>query len=106
MKRKNASVTDYQVYDLANPHFQNAEIVTGDNKNSKGQFVKFQVIENNRGFKDYPSEKFCFLPVENKKEFWDDYKINNGVFDELPIYIKELGLDDIKKIIIEPLLIV
>lgn len=106
MRKKNITPSSYQVYDLSDSHFQNAEIITEENKSIKGQFVKFKVVtENKRGYQMYPSEKFCFLPLENKKEFWDTCQINNGVFNELPAYIKEMGLDDIKKIIIEPLLI-
>lgn len=105
MKSKNIISALYQIYDLSNPHFHNAEIITIKGKNINGQFVKFKVWENRNGHKIYPSEKFCFLPLENKKEFWDVYKINNGIFIELPAYVKELGFDDIKKIIIEPILI-
>lgn len=106
MKTKTAISSIYNVYDLSNSHFQNIEIITSENKSMKGQFVKFKVVtENRQGYQMYPSEQFCFLPLENKKEFWDAYKINNGVFNELPAYIKEMGLDDIKKIIIEPMLI-
>lgn len=105
MKTKTRIAKFYDVYDLSNSHFQNAKIVTEENIKIKGQFVKFKVIENIVGLKIYPSEKFCFLPSENKNEFWDAYKINNGVFEELPPYIQLLGLNEIKKIIIKPTLI-
>lgn len=106
MKTKKIISSVYNVYDLSNSHFQNAEIITEENKSIKGQFVKFKVAtENGKGYQLYPSEQFCFLPLENKKEFWDAFTINNGVFNERPAYIKEIGLDKIKKIIIEPLLI-
>lgn len=105
MKKKSILPANYQVYDLSNPHLKNAEIITIRNESIKGQFVKFKVKENRSGYKIYPSEKLCFLPRENAKEFWDTYKMNNGIFNELPMYIKELGLDAIKKIIIEPVLI-
>lgn len=95
----------YKVSDLSNPHFRTAEIHTIHEGILKGEFVEFKVIENNTGYKIFPSEKLCFLPKENKIEFWNTYKINNGIFNELPPYIKEMGLDDIKKIIIEPVLI-
>lgn len=105
MEAKNTILSAYNVYDLSNPHLQNGEIITNENNNIKGQFVKFKVTENKNGYKIYPSEKFCFLPLENKKEFLDAYKINNGVFNEVPAYIKILGLNEIKKIIIKPVLI-
>lgn len=103
--KKDKTLHAYKVSDLSNPHFENVEIHTVHKGILKGQFVEFKVIENNNGYKIYPSEKLCFLPIENRKEFWDSYKINGRVFNELPTYIKELGLDDIKKIIIEPVLI-
>lgn len=105
MKTKNYISITYNVYDLSNSHLQNAEIITDQNISIKGQFVKFKVVENNYGYKIYPSEKFCFLPIEYQKEFWNAYKINKGIFNELPEYIKVLGLNEIKKIIIEPELI-
>lgn len=89
------------LYDISNDHFKNVEIVTKDFKSIKGQFVKFKValdiIEC-----IYPSEKYCFLPEENKKQFWEIYDSNNGIFSEFPSYIKELGLNEIFKITIEP----
>jgi hypothetical protein len=101
------TVTDfYPIYDLSNHHFQNTEITLNDNKKIKGQFVEFKVIKDINGYKIYPSEKLCFLPIENKKEFWDTYKINNGKFNKLPEYINEIGLNEIKKIITKPQLIV
>lgn len=103
--KKNKTLAPYKVSDLSNSHFQNVEIHTLHEGVLKGQFVEFKVVENNRGYKIYPSEKLCFLPLENKRTFWDAYKINKGVFNELPDYIIEIGLDDIKKIIIEPVLI-
>lgn len=106
MKTKTPILTSYNVYDLSNSHFQNAEIITNANVKLKGQFVKFRVTENKYGYLIYPSEKICFLPIENKKEFWDAYKLNKGQFDELPSYIKLLGLNEIKKINIKPLLII
>lgn len=104
--RAKEKISVYNVYDLSDSHFQNVELITTENRSIKGQFVKFRVLtENRKGYQLYPSEKFCFLPLENKKEFWDAYKMNRGIFNELPLYIKELGLDDIKKIIIEPIMI-
>ena len=107
MKSTNKTVSAYNVYDLSNPHFQNAEIFTKDNKSIKGEFVNFKVLENsNNKYKIYPSEKLCFLPIEKRNEFWNSYNTGNGVFKKLPSYIKEFGLNDIQKIIIEPLLVV
>lgn len=105
MKKNNAILPSYKISDLSNPHFRNIEIHTVHEGILKGEFVEFKVLENNTGYKIYPSEKLCFLPIENKTEFWNAYKINNGIFNELPLCIKEMGLDDIKKIIIEPVLI-
>lgn len=105
MKSKNIISALYGIYDLSNPHFQNAEIITRENKNIKGQFVRFKIAENHNKYILYPSEKYCFLPEDNKKEFWNACQLNNGVFGEKPAYIIELGLNDIKKIIIVPVLI-
>lgn len=106
MKKKTAILSEYRIYEMSNPHFQNAEIITGANKAVKGQFVRFKVIEDGLGYKEYPSEKFCFLPASHKKEFWDTYQAHDGIFEYKPDYIMELGLDEIRKIIIEPELIV
>lgn len=103
--KKNTSTIAYNVYDLLNPHLQNVEIITTENMRIKGQFVTFKVVENSKGYQVYPSEKFCFLPIKNKQEFWDLYKKNNGVFNEIPTYIRLFGLNEMKKIIIEPILI-
>jgi hypothetical protein len=105
VKTKTHITTSYNVYDLSNSHFQNAEIVTSDNIKIKGQFVRFRVTENIIGVKIYPSEKYCFLPIDYKKEFWDTFKLNDGQFNEFPPYIKIVGLNEIKKIIIKPTLI-
>ncbi|MBI2279461.1 MAG: hypothetical protein HYU68_02055 [Bacteroidetes bacterium] len=102
MKTKSNISSTYKIYDLSNPHLQNAEIITHENVKIKGQFVKFKVVENIIGFKIYPSEKFCFLPTEHQKEFWNTFKMNRGVFNELPEYIKLFGLNELKKIIIHP----
>lgn len=105
MKTKSKISSTYKIYDLSNSHLQNVEIITHENIKIKGQFVKFKVIENITGYKIYPSEKFCFLPTAHQKEFWNIYKINKGVFDEFPTYIKLFGLNELKKIIIKPILI-
>jgi hypothetical protein len=97
--------TAYQIYNLANPHFQDVEILTSDNKILKGQFVQFMVVKGIAEYV-YPSEKYCFLPEEKRNVFWDNFIINNGEFSEFPSYIRKLGLNDIKKITITPLLVV
>ena len=99
-----AVLTPYPLYDLTNNHFQNVEIITKENKSLKGQFVQFKVVKDISVY-IYPAETFCFLPNENKKEFWDIYNLTNGEFKELPKYILQLGIDDTKKIIIEPNLV-
>lgn len=105
MRTKRISASVYDVNDLANPHFRNAEIITLTGEKIKGQFVKFKVPEGLRGYKLYPSEKLCFLPEENKKQFWHQHALKDGIFEELPAYIRELGLDEIAKIMIVPALV-
>jgi hypothetical protein len=97
-------LTPYPLYDLSNAHFQNIEIITKENETLKGQFVQFKVVKDTSIY-IYPAEKFCFLPTQNKKEFWDAYIINNGEFSDFPKYIKQLSLSDTIKIVIEPLLV-
>ena len=100
-----SKLNSYPLYDLSNIHFQNMEITTKENKIMKGQFVQFKVVEGVSEYL-YPSEKFCFVPIENKFEFWTAYKANNGEFKELPKYILQLDLVDVTKINIEPLSVV
>ena len=102
MKHK---VTPYPLYDLSNIHFQNLEIITKTNKVLEGQFVQFKVVLGIAEY-IYPAEKFCFLPKENKEIFWKEYNLNNGEFKKVPVYIKQLDLVDVVKIIIRPLLVV
>lgn len=99
------TLTPYPIYNLSNPHFQDVEIMTSGNKILKGQFVQFKVVKGNVEYL-YPSEKYCFLPEDKQHVFWDNYILNNGEFSEFPSYIKKLGLNEIKKIIISPLLVV
>ena len=94
----------FQPYNLANPHFSNAEILTDNDKILKGQFVQFKVMKGDIQYL-YPSEKYCFLPIEYKKQFWREYDINHGVFSKFPEYVMQLSLLHIKKIYIEPSLI-
>jgi hypothetical protein len=99
------TTTPYMIYSLSNPHFQDVEIVTSEGKSLKGQFVQFKVL---KGITEhiYPAEKYCFLPKEKRNLFWDNYILYNGEFNEFPNYIKLLGLNDIKKITIMPLLVI
>lgn len=98
-------LTAYPIYNLANLHFEKVEVMTKDDKILKGQFVQFKVLKGVVEYL-YPSEKYCFLPEERKKGFWDAYLINNGEFKDFPEYIKLLSLSDIKKITIYPALVI
>jgi tellurite resistance-related uncharacterized protein len=98
------STPRYPIYNLANPHFNNVEIVTDKNKIINGQFVQFKVLKGDVEY-IYPADKYCFLPVEKQEEFWNQVKINNGEFKEFPKYILKFGLDDMKKISITPILV-
>jgi hypothetical protein len=106
MKGKSAISSLYGIYDLSNPHFRDTEVITSENKAIKGQFVKFKVAQSGNRYISYPSEKYCFLPEKHKEEFWNIYQSDNGVFPEMPEYIKEFGLNDIKKIIILPVVLI
>jgi len=99
-----ATTATFPLYDLTNPHLQNVQVITRDNKIIKGQFVQLKVVEDEIEYL-YPSEKYCFLPVKNQKEFWAAYNLNNGEFKELPEYLLHFGLDEMTRIIIEPVLI-
>jgi hypothetical protein len=76
-----------------------------NNKIMKGQFVQFKVVEGDVIYL-YPSEKYCFLPEEKRTIFLNAVNLNNGEFKEFPSYIKQIGLNDIAKISIEPVLVV
>lgn len=91
----------FQIYNIANPHFDKVELLTNKRELLKGQFVEFRVVKDDFEYV-YPSEKFCFLPEANKHIFWSDYKLNKGKFKYFPDYIKLLSLFDILKITIEP----
>lgn len=95
----------YSIYSLSNPHFKNVEITTIKNKVMKGQFVQFKVLEGDIEYV-YPSEKYCFLPEEKRAIFLNAINLNNGEFKEFPPYIAEIGLNDILKISIEPVLVI
>ncbi|MEO6302603.1 MAG: hypothetical protein ABIP51_05485 [Bacteroidia bacterium] len=97
-------INNYPIYNLSNSHFQNVELVTTKSISLKGQFVQFKVVEDNIEY-IYPSEKYCFLPNENKHQFWKLFNSKKGEFKELPNYIIQLDLTEIKKIIIEPILV-
>lgn len=95
----------YPIYSLSNPHFENVEIITKNNKIIKGQFVEFKVVEGIVEYV-YPAEKYCFLPKEKRNIFFNAVNLNNGEFNEFPSYIEQLGLNDIAKITIEPILVI
>jgi tellurite resistance-related uncharacterized protein len=94
----------YPIYNLANTHFEKIEVLTKDGKLMKGQFVEFKVLKGVVEYL-YPSEKYCFLPEEKRKAFWEAYAVNNGEFTDFPEYIKLMSLSDIKKIVIYPVLV-
>jgi hypothetical protein len=92
------------LYDLSNPHFEETEIITTDNKSLKGQFVQFKVVKGE--FENlYPAEKYCFLPHKNRKLFEEEYSKNNGEFNEFPAYVIQFTMDKIKQINTKPVLI-
>jgi hypothetical protein len=95
----------YPIYDLANAHFKNAEIITKDNQSIKGQFVRFKV-NGVGGQCIYPAEKYCFLPKKYNEVFAEEFASKKGEFNKVPEYIMFLGLDDISEIIIKPVLII
>ena len=95
------STVSYQIYNLSNPHFQEVEIQTQDNQILKGQFVQFKVLKGVIEY-IYPAEKYCFLPETHKQQFWKTVGLNDGIFHEFPSYIKQFGLNHLKKIIIMP----
>lgn len=95
----------YPIYELSNPHFRSTTIRTTNGQLLSGQFVQFKVVKGDVEYL-YPSEKYCFLPEQNSDEFWNAYYKNNGEFRDFPAYIKLLSLSDIKKIVIEPALVV
>lgn len=100
-----STLTTYPIYSLANTHFETTEILTKENEILKGQFVEFKVLKGVVEY-IYPSEKYCFLPEEKGKVFWDAYSGNSGEFTDFPQYIKLLNLSDIIKITIYPSLVI
>jgi hypothetical protein len=88
----------FQIYSIANPHFDKVEVLTSKHE---GQFVEFRVVKGDFEYV-YPSEKYCFVPESHKTLFWSDFNMNGGKFNYLPDYIKLLSLFDILKITIEP----
>lgn len=95
------STVSFQIYNLSNPHFQEVEIQTHDNQLLKGQFVQFKVLKGVIEY-IYPAEKYCFLPESNKQQYWNSVSLNNGIFQEFPYYIKQFGLNHLKRITITP----
>lgn len=100
-----STLSTYSLYDLSNPHFSRVTLLTADNKEIKGQFVQFKVVKDSNFEYLYPSEKYCFLPEENRETFWEVHNNTNGEFNDFPKYVLQLGLNDIKQIRIEPLIV-
>lgn len=95
-------VSNIPHYDLSDYRYQRTQITLVNNQIVHGQFVQFSVSEE--GFETfYQTSHLCFLPAENKNEFWDFFNSHGGVFTELPKYILLLQIADISKILIEPL---
>jgi hypothetical protein len=95
----------YPIYDLSNPHFRKITLLTIDDRELKGRFVQFKVVKDSKFEYLYPSEKYCFLPEDKQEIFWATHNSSNGEFKDFPTYILQMGLDDIKRITIEPLLV-
>ncbi|WP_317897665.1 hypothetical protein [Aurantibacillus circumpalustris] len=100
-----STLSTYSLYDLSNPHFSRVTLFTSDNKKLRGQFVQFKVVKDSNFEYLYPAEKYCFLLEENREAFWSVHNSSNGEFNDFPKYVLQLGLDDIKQILIEPLLV-
>lgn len=92
------------LYDLSNPHFENTEITLTDGKKLKGQFVQFKILKGSVEYL-YPSEKYCFVPEDQKKTFWREHEKNEGAFQEIPSYVIQLSMAHIKEINILPVLV-
>lgn len=96
--------TSNYLYDLSNPHFENTDLVLVDGQRLKGQFVQFKVQKGDVEYL-YPSEKYCFVPENQKKLFWHEYEQHEGAFSKMPPYIIQLSMAHIKQIIISPVLV-
>ncbi len=92
------------LYDLSNPHFALAEIVTDEDKTIRGRFVQFKVIKDNLEYL-YPAEKYCFVPEEKSKLFEHEYQWHEGAFTQFPPYVMQLSMLHIKKITLVPQLV-
>lgn len=99
-----STLPTYSLYDLSNPHFCNVTLLTNDNKVLEGQFVQFKVVKDKNFEFLYPAEKYCFLPENHRAEFWSHHNLNNGEFNDIPSYILQFGLNDLRSICIKPLL--
>ncbi|MGZ4043521.1 MAG: hypothetical protein ACXVDW_20265 [Bacteroidia bacterium] len=100
----NTKLANYPIYDLSGDHLRHVELIMNDNSVLKGRFVQFRVEEGKVQYL-YPAEKYCFLPEEFAKEYESLFSLNKGVFKCVPKYIRQIGLDQLKKIIIEPVLV-
>jgi hypothetical protein len=94
----------YPIYDLSNPHFGEVEITTSKDETLKGQFVRFRVV-NGKYVTIHPSEKYYFLPLAHKKEFWDAFEAQKGEFKSVPVYVRKFSLSEISRIVITPILV-
>ncbi len=99
-----STLPTYSLYDLSNPHFAQVTVLTNDDKVLEGQFVQFKVVKDHSFEFLYPAEKYCFLPEAKRAEFWSEHILNNGEFTDMPPYILQLGLNDLRSICIKPLL--
>ena len=96
--------TPNYLYDLSNPHFENTELLLNDNRTLKGQFVQFKIVKGDVEYL-YPAEKYCFVPEEHKKLFRHEYEWDQGAFRDIPSYVLQLSMAQIKQIIILPVLV-
>jgi hypothetical protein len=103
MSTSQTQIPNY-LYDLSNPHFEKVELTLADGKQLKGQFVQFKILKGDIEYL-YPSEKYCFVPEDQKKLFWREYDRNDGAFKEIPACVVQLSMAHIKQISISPVLV-
>lgn len=94
----------YPIYDLSNPHFRHVTIVDKDNQSLTGSFVRFTVLKGDIEYL-YPAEKYCFVPSASLDKFARQYNAGKGTFSEMPPYVKQLGLHEMREIVIKPELV-
>lgn len=98
------TITANPIYDLSNHHLRNVKLTLSNGNTLEGQFVQFKVIKGEVGCL-YPAEKYCFLLKKDEGEFWYNYNRHEGEFPDFPPHVIQLGLNEIRKIEITPLLI-